>query len=899
MYVILTQVIVLKLSFTAIAQQSVKIKVISKDLIPVPFAIVKLSLPSTQIIAYGSTDVKGIYVIPTESPDSLTISVSRLGYKSYEDRLDKTYLRAQKEISIILYESETLLNEVIIRKVIPFQVNKDSTTFVASNFRDGSERSVEDLLKKLPGVQVSSNGTVSFNGKVVDKITIESDDFFSTNYKLITKNMSEYVIDKVDAIENYNDNRLLQGITRSDKTILNLRLRSDVKGLPFGDFKLGTSNNSQYELTNSFFLINSKFKIGQFSNFNDVGNNPGSEVEGLVNNPASTDLSKILINPVRFGINEIINTPRIPQQRFVSNKARMGAVNVSKTLSKFKFRSWVYAYKDQLSQSYSNNFSLLKTVQEVNNSENVFYSRNPTQLKSNLELDYLITDSCEVKIRSSFGFNCNSNSFYASSSINSGKSSSFYNQNGNAYTHSVDLTNRLTKNQAFQVSLYFSNKNYLDNYLANSYLYSYIPLSITDTINGFRQYTNLEESVKIFRVKYLTHYKSLLLSFAANYSSIDNNLSSKLRIISNGIEYLTNDSLSRNSIYNNKTYAFETTFTWFSKKWTLASGVSNQLVSVSNFSPILLNGEHYQLNRIPLTNLYGEVKYKIKDGISTNLLLTSIGVPPNITEISQGIYMSNYRTFSESIGSFNMRRDHIALFNFVISNPYVFLTSNTQVLYSVTNKPYTNFNSLQNGISYLQLKPVSYPSETYQIATNFDKYFHFIRTRINLSGSFAHASSYLGFNENQLFQNKIDKSEFKLIMSSAFKFPFNVDFGLTNSKINMATLSSYQISNKFYDLSFYGNLRISASNNKFQGNFKVEQNNYYINDIKSSALFADLWVLYKPTSGKFSYEIVGRNLFKAPSVYTLSILNNLVNRSIFHLVKPLLEIRLEYRLGVK
>src|SRR5690625_1494275 len=88
------------------------------------------------------------------------------------------------------------------------QVKEDTVSYRASAFLDGSEQKVEDLLRKLPGIQVEADGQVKYKGKFIEKVLLEGDDLFDLNYTIGTKNMNVDIIDQVQAIENYSENSL-------------------------------------------------------------------------------------------------------------------------------------------------------------------------------------------------------------------------------------------------------------------------------------------------------------------------------------------------------------------------------------------------------------------------------------------------------------------------------------------------------------------------------------------------------------------------------------------------------------------------------------------------------------------------------------------------------------------
>src|SRR5690606_24544689 len=105
----------------------------------------------------------------------------------------------QQEIvnDFVLKEKVEDLNEVVLETWEKIKISKDTITFRASKFINGSEQVVEDLLKNLPGVEVLKNGNIKVNGKPIDKLLIEGDDLFDDKYKILSKNLDVKNISEV------------------------------------------------------------------------------------------------------------------------------------------------------------------------------------------------------------------------------------------------------------------------------------------------------------------------------------------------------------------------------------------------------------------------------------------------------------------------------------------------------------------------------------------------------------------------------------------------------------------------------------------------------------------------------------------------------------------------------
>ena len=149
---------------------------------------------SDEIIAYTFSDENGNYTfIFNPQTKNLKIKVTNLDYQTTE-----TIITDQKKTiyNFKLDEKVTTIQEVLLdaKKV---KIDQDTTYIKVAPFTNKTEQTVEDILKKLPGIEVSRDGTIKAHGKNIDKLLIEGEDMFDKNYKLLSKNLDSKVIDEV------------------------------------------------------------------------------------------------------------------------------------------------------------------------------------------------------------------------------------------------------------------------------------------------------------------------------------------------------------------------------------------------------------------------------------------------------------------------------------------------------------------------------------------------------------------------------------------------------------------------------------------------------------------------------------------------------------------------------
>jgi hypothetical protein len=118
----------------------------------------------------------------------LNLTFSSLGYKSKTISFEISKQTAIK-IDAILEEKPFELNEIIIEADRAINIKKDTITFKTKFFVNGTEQTVEDLLKKIPGLNIDNQGTIKVGNQEIEKLMIDGDDFFKKGYKILSQNM--------------------------------------------------------------------------------------------------------------------------------------------------------------------------------------------------------------------------------------------------------------------------------------------------------------------------------------------------------------------------------------------------------------------------------------------------------------------------------------------------------------------------------------------------------------------------------------------------------------------------------------------------------------------------------------------------------------------------------------
>lgn len=281
---------------------------------------VAIRIKDSLMLDYARTDAKGHFVLEGFPVDTFTLIISHAQFD------DKTYyMFGHKDNYDIKIPSITMpsksqeLDEVIIYAYKdPIYYKGDTLVYVADSFATTENAVVEDLLKKLPGLEVAADGTIKSQGKEISQVLVDGDEFFGSDPTIATKNLGAKGVETVQVYEKKQENA---GEGEETIQVLDLRLKDDAKKGYFGRVSAGTDFDKFYEgelLVNKFnksqkisvFLLTantpkSEFGFGDRSKFGleNEGNNNRFDADGIFvdfNNGQSSGIPKTLKSGVYY-----------------------------------------------------------------------------------------------------------------------------------------------------------------------------------------------------------------------------------------------------------------------------------------------------------------------------------------------------------------------------------------------------------------------------------------------------------------------------------------------------------------------------------------------------------------------------------------------------------------------
>lgn len=246
---------------------------------PLVGATVRLLKPDSTRVGATIADADGRFAITNVSNGRYILLAEYVGStpQARDVMVKDADIRVKK---MLLEESATTLKEAVVEGIrTPMKVMQDTVEFAADTYKTQPNAVVEDLLKRLPGVEVSSDGKITANGKEVSKILVDGKEFFSDDPKVASKNLPVNMVDKLQVVDRKSDLARLTGVDDGeDETVINLTVKKGMKNGWFGQAEAGAGTDSRYMgafTVNRFWNDNQMTLLGAINNINEMGFSDG------------------------------------------------------------------------------------------------------------------------------------------------------------------------------------------------------------------------------------------------------------------------------------------------------------------------------------------------------------------------------------------------------------------------------------------------------------------------------------------------------------------------------------------------------------------------------------------------------------------------------------------------
>jgi hypothetical protein len=375
--------------------------------------VLLLSQKDSSLVQFAASNAQGFFQLKNIPRGEYIFKVTYVGFATYIKKIS-THPETETEIDlgkIRLTSKSKILNELIVKtEKEPVTIKRDTIEFNASSFKTKANANVEDLLKKMPSIEVGNDGTITAQGEQVQQVLVDGKEFFGQDPTLATRNLPADVVDKVQVYDKKSDQTVFSGVDDGQRTkTINLALKEGKKHAYFGNDMAGAGTNDRFSAKASInrfdqgnqlsFLgmgnnVNQQgFSFGDYANF--TGNTGGGGGGGGGGNNTGATLNTGL------------------QSGIVTNYA--GGLNTNRTINNGKTKinaSYFYNYLDQNLTTTTHRINYLPNDSTKSSTYNFdqYSSQNSAtnNHRGNITIDHKIDSANSIKFNANIAYTLSS-----------------------------------------------------------------------------------------------------------------------------------------------------------------------------------------------------------------------------------------------------------------------------------------------------------------------------------------------------------------------------------------------------------------------------------------------------------------------------------------------------------
>lgn len=717
------------------------------------------------VIAYAAVDAQGRYEVKfTSNKDRVVVSVT-----GFDIKKESRTIRNESQTVDFLVEREAIeLNEV---KINPPKIRQlgDTLNYLVDSFIDQNDRTIGDVIRKLPGVQVQDDGSILYQNKPINKFYIENMDMLQGRYGIATNNIDANKISTVQVMENHQPIKALKDIDFSENAAINLKLKDSAKGILTATAQAG-AGASPLLLSNE--LVAMLFGRSKQNMIMYKGDNSGRNISKELNSLYSNEITSIGNGRLLSVQNP--SPPSISMQRYLFNDAHMGTLNdlrkVGEDYTLTTNINYIFDRPEKSSSSYSEYFLPGDSVLIVDESvESILYNN---------------------KLNAEFQLNANTEKWYFNNMLK--LEGEWDRERGNAITD--DSVRQYLRNPVYGISNSFdwvkvNDKNALKvnsyfGYKKSSQTLDVSPILYTEIFDVSSSDGNMIQDMDLSRF-YTTNTVSwgrksgkLSHNYAALFKAEIQHFETSLQARLNNRLQNVPDSLSNNLRWNKYEWRFTPRF-----GYDITSRIKLELTLPLSY--IYLHKNDKKQNEAANTDylflnpgLF--INYRISPFWLANMSYIYSNSIGDIYDAYNGYVMTSYRNLLRNDDIMNKTRSNNVIGYINFKNPLTTLFATLHVSYR------NMYNNILNDYEYRGILRVkssieqSNTTESLLLFTRIGKELESLNSSVSIGGNYSYNSG------SQLTQGMVsDYKRHYLSVSPTFTVRFNQKANL-NYRMNMA-----------------------------------------------------------------------------------------------------------------
>ncbi|MDP2236237.1 MAG: hypothetical protein Q8J88_07380 [Bacteroidales bacterium] len=835
-------------------------KILNDSLKPVPYInILIYPVDASAIIAYSISDLDGKFSVKVQHlEDSLRIETSAIHFK----KEIRVIANRSQEIHFIL-ENDVKSLETYTVRASPIERRGDTLSYLVGSFTEKSDRSIADVLRRMPGIEVEPSGQILYQGLPIQKFYVEGLDLMDSRYAMVSNNMPHQSVSTVEVLENHQPIRVLEEKVASHQASLNIKLKNNITTT--GKAHLGAGMSPflwDANITPMTFTSNFQFLTSYQTN------NIGKDISAQLKSHAVYEAGKAMQPNDMAGI---LNVQTVsPPTDFASSRYLNNAVHLANINALVKLNNNVQL---RANMHYINDFQR----QQADVSHSIYTSDDTIIFREKVNNTFLNNYLQAVLTLSK---NVKTNYFENKLSIKTNQSNSFGQLIKNTEPIGQTLEKPIKSISNDFHSLIPMGKKLLDISSFISFNDSPHQLSISPGVfpslfNDEQAYETLLQSMKTQgfftenSIGFFYNFKSVVITQRAGFAIHKQNMFSSIEIDGSAA---SSDFENNQNTFNAQTY-LQTEAQYKKKSFTLK--LSLPIVYQNLRIEDRISNQGQSLNRVFFRPRFF-VHYKFKGFWEASATWNQSNNFGNIDGIYYAYILKTYRNLSQNNAPVDVNSRNIFGFQLKHSNAITSFFNSIALQYIDASSNLLYNNSLDdNGASIITAASLPNHNRYVRLYVNSSKYIPVLKSTFSMRAEASQQNGIMRVNDNT-FDTQNRFYNLNPIFMYRYKHWLNFDYG-----IKFQFFQSYIAENKNIQTNMIKqnmNLFVYPKSNQML-NLSFEYYEYK----NEKDFFMDIVYRYTLTKSKIDFELKWLNIFNSNVYTTYQVFSNSMVESTYFL----------------
>jgi hypothetical protein len=815
-------------------------------------SVLILKKATDDVIVYAISDSKGFYSISfSSSYNEIDIQVRCMGYET----IIETINNISQTKNFKLKEKAFELKEVVVKSA-PITQKGDTIKYSVNSFSKEQDRSIGDVLKRMPGIEVLSDGKILYQGKPINKYYIEGLDLLEGKYNLANENLPYKEVTQVQILENHQPIKALDSLKFTDQAALNIKLKNAYTFT--GQAKLGSGFSPLlWEANITPMLFTKKKQILTTYQTNNTGNNVSSQLKKLTIDDLLTQFENNSEKTDWLNIQQLA-TPNFSEKRWLDNNIHLLSSNyLQKLKNDYEMRvnlSYLKDYQQQKGFTITEFVTPTDTITILEEKQNLlFFSSLQTNvtIQKNTDKNYF-KNSLEFQ---GFWDSQRGNILINNQQLKQQLSNEFFRFSNNLKAifpigkQMITLNSCIGLNKTPQTLNV--NTGQFENSINNNLLYN----EVTQQVDLKTFYTNnsfgFTKAIKRFSVEPKIGFQIEKQQLNSEISTSESN-------------NIGNDFSNNLDWFRSKTYA-EIQIQFKKDKWRI------ELTTPINYHAYQIKDNPLQsseqINQVTFEPRLSAI-YDVNSFWKVNSSINFSNQFGTINQLHYAYILQNYRNLQRINAPLPQNSNQNFSLGLAYRNPIKILFWNVMYMNSKSeNNLLYQTLILPNGATELQAVEQNNIRNNHNISTRASKYFSEIKSNITLNATFGLQDFQQLLNNNLTNiknQNLAIGNKIEVYFTEYFNLEFRFNLSFSKNKVQKQENPIITEQSRVLNFNIY-----PAKNQYFAIKSEYINNNLFTESTKN--IFTDLIYRYNITKNKIDLEFQFSNLFNTKNFRTINI----------------------------